>query len=83
MLVIFIGLILIKVIEMSEYKIYAVKAKNLNGSSFNGRFKATNMQDATKQALDYLNEWGVNWNVSINELKNQKLAMRKWEEFNS
>lgn len=67
---------------MSEHKIYAVKASRC-GRRFSGRFKAINMRDATNQAHDYLKKFGSSWNVQINELKNQKLAMKQWEESNS
>ena len=64
---------------MSEFKIYAVKASNC-GRQFSGRFKATDMRDATNQAVEHLNQWGRGWNVRINELKNQKLALKQWDE---
>ena len=62
---------------MSEFKIYSVKASNC-GRQFSGRFKATDMRDATSQAVEHLNQRGRGWNVRINELKNQKLAMKQW-----
>lgn len=62
---------------MSEYKIYSVKANNC-GHNFSGRFKATDMRDATNQAINHLNQWGRGWNIHVNELKNQKLAMKQW-----
>lgn len=64
---------------MSEYKIYSVKASNC-GQQFSGRFKATDMRDATNQAHDHLKKFGSTWNVNINELKNQKLAMKQWND---
>lgn len=64
---------------MNEYKIYAVKASNC-GRQFTGRFKALDMRDATNQAIEHLNQWGRGWNVRINELKNQKLAMKQWDD---
>lgn len=66
---------------MSDFKIYSVKASNC-GRQFSGRFKATDMRDATNQAVEYLNQWGRGWNVRINELKNQKLALKQWDESN-
>ena len=64
---------------MSDFKIYSVKASNC-GRQFSGRFKATDMRDATNQAVEHLNQWGRGWNVQITELKNQALAMK---QFNS
>lgn len=59
-------------------KIYAMKAKR-TGSAANGRFKAPNMQDATRQALECLSNFGAGWNVQMSELKNQSAALKKWE----
>lgn len=66
---------------MSDFKIYSVKASNC-GRQFSGRFKATDMRDATNQAVEHLNQWGRGWNVRINELENQKLALKQWDESN-
>ena len=60
-------------------KIYAMKAKR-TGSAANGRFKAENIQDATRQAIEYLSDWGTGWNVTMSELKNQAAALAKWEK---
>ena len=62
---------------MSTEKIYAVKASR-KGGKFNGRFKATSMVDATNQAIEYLKDFGDEWNVQITELKNQTLAMKQF-----
>lgn len=62
---------------MSNEKIYAVKATK-KGGKFNGRFKATSMVDATSQAVEYLKDFGDDWNVQITELKNQTLAMKQY-----
>ena len=63
-------------------KIYAMKAKR-TGSACNGRFKAPDIQDATRQANEYLATLGENWNVTITELKNQASAMKQWNERNN
>lgn len=66
---------------MSDFKIYSVKARNC-GQNFSGRFKATDIRDATNQAVEHLNQWGRGWNIQISELKNQTLAMKQWLENN-
>lgn len=60
-------------------KIYSMKAKR-PGSNASGRFKAPNMRDATRQALEYLANWGEGWAVILTELKNQTAALKKWNE---
>ena len=62
-----------------EFKIYSMKAKR-PGSAVNGRFKATDVRDATKQAAEYLQSWGDGWEVQITVLKNQAAAMAKWDK---
>lgn len=62
-----------------EDLIYSVRANNC-GQLFSGRFKGKNMQDAKNQALDYLSKWGRGWNINVTLLKNQKLAMKQWEQ---
>lgn len=64
---------------MTNEKIYSVRANNC-GRQFSGRFKATDMRDATNKAIEHLNQWGRGWNVKVTELKNQTLAMK---QFNS
>lgn len=65
-----------------EYFIYSVKASR-QGSKFSGRFKATNIMDATDQAIAHLSQFGEGWNVEVNKLKNQTLAMKQWEQNNA
>lgn len=60
-------------------KIYSWKARR-TGSAATGRIKAADMRDATRQVVQYLSTFGPGWKVEVTELKNQKLAMRKWLE---
>ena len=57
-------------------KIYSFKATG-NGARITGRIKASDMPDATNQAV--LATHGRPMNISIVELKNQKVALAQWE----
>lgn len=63
-------------------KIYSWKATR-SGASATGRVKAPDHRDATRQVCQYLSTFGPGYRVEVNELKNQKLAMRKWAEDNA
>lgn len=57
-------------------KIYSFKATG-NGARITGRIKASDMQDARNQAI--LATHGRPKNISIVEMKNQKVALAQWE----
>lgn len=57
-------------------KIYSFKATG-NGARITGRVKASDMQDATNQAVLAIH--GRPRDISVVELKNQKVALAKWE----
>lgn len=63
-------------------KIYSWRARR-TGASATGRIKATDHRDATRQVIQYLSTFGPGYKVEVTELKNQKLAMRKWLEDHS
>lgn len=60
-------------------KIYLFKATG-NGARIIGRVKASDIHDARNQAI--LATHGRPRNISIVELKNQKVALAKWERIN-
>lgn len=61
-------------------KIYSVKASKPGARIGGWRVKAPNMQDATNQVLSHLETLGGGFQVNISELKNQKTALKAWEE---
>ena len=60
-------------------KIYSFIATG-NGARITGRIKASDMSDARNQAV--LATHGRPKNISIVELKDQKVALAKWERDN-
>ena len=57
-------------------KIYSFKATG-NGARTTGRIKASDMQDATNQVVLAIH--GRPMDISVVELKNQKVALAQWE----
>lgn len=57
-------------------KIYSFKTTG-NGARITGRIKASDMQDATNQVVLAIH--GRPMDISVVELKNQKVALAQWE----
>lgn len=65
---------------MSSNKIYSYRASG-NGCKVTGRICASDMNDATNQVVKVLQDLDLRgMNVSLNELKDQAKAMKKWQE---
>ena len=65
---------------MSSKIIFSWKATG-GGSRVSGRICASDMNDATGQAVQVLKELGLkNMSVNISQLKNQSKAMKEWEQ---
>ena len=58
-------------------KIYSFKATG-NGARITGRIKASDMQDATNQVVLAIHGRPI-MDISVVELKDQKIALAQWE----
>lgn len=61
-------------------KIYSFKV-SATGARCTGRICAESMDGAINQATKIIKDFGYkNANIQLTELKNQKLAMKQWQE---